>query len=91
MSSRAASEFGYEKLTWPDINDAVRERYIVVHGADYATEEFVDTYGYLGRSWGCPAVDDAVSGDLIADVAGGSLYWTYYPDPAFLAGSYYLP
>ena len=74
----------------PGINDAAEARAIVVHGADYATQAFVDEYGYLGRSWGCPAVDTAVIDDLITDVEDGSLYWSYYPDPAFLSRSGYL-
>lgn len=74
----------------PGINDAAESRAIVVHGADYATQAFVDEYGYLGRSWGCPAVDPDAVEDLIGDVEDGSLYWTYYPDSVFLAGSTYL-
>ncbi len=74
-----------------NINDNVRDRAIVVHGADYATQDFIDSYGYLGRSWGCPAIDDTISSSLIDDVSGGSLYWTYYPDDDFLADSAYLP
>lgn len=73
------------------INDAVRDRAIVVHGADYATQAFVDDYGYLGRSWGCPAIDDAVSTEFIDQVEDGTLYWTWYPDEDFLDRSDYLP
>lgn len=75
----------------PGINDNARDRAIVVHGASYATQDFIDDYGYLGRSWGCPAIDDAVIHDFIADVEDGALYWSWYPDSAFLAGSDYLP
>ena len=71
-------------------NDAVRRRAIVVHGASYATQEFVDTNGYLGRSWGCPAVDDDLVEALIDDVAGGTLVWTWYPDDGYIAESTYL-
>lgn len=37
-------------------NDRARERAVVLHGADYASEAFVETQGRLGRSYGCPAV-----------------------------------
>lgn len=73
------------------INDNARDRAIVVHGASYAGQDFIDDYGYLGRSWGCPAVDDDVSDALIDDVSDGTLYWSYYPDAGFLRDSRYLP
>ena len=37
------------------------DRNIVVHGADYATKEFMDKYGFLGRSLGCPAIPEEIS------------------------------
>lgn len=64
----------------PGVNDRARERAIVVHGADYASEAFIARHGRLGRSWGCPAVDDDVAQDVIDAVAGGSLLVAWYPD-----------
>ncbi len=37
-------------------NEKARERAVVLHGADYVSEAFVDAQGRLGRSYGCPAV-----------------------------------
>ena len=71
-------------------NDNDRSRAIVVHGADYATQGFVDTYGYLGRSWGCPAVDPAVNSEIINVLTDGALLLKYWDDPAWLNGSTYL-
>ena len=74
----------------PSFNDNVRDRAIVIHPADYATQDFVDTYGYLGRSWGCPAIDPAISEALISTIADGSLVLAYYPSADFLSGGRFI-
>ena len=71
-------------------NDRARERAIVMHGAPYVSEAFVKANGRLGRSWGCPAVSDAVARELIDRVKGGSLVFAYYPDAEWLKTSKYL-
>ena len=71
-------------------NDRARERAIVMHGAPYVSQEFVKANGRLGRSWGCPAVSDAVAKHLIDRVKGGGLVFAYYPDGDFLKTSKYL-
>lgn len=71
-------------------NDRARERAIVMHGAPYVSKAFVKANGRLGRSWGCPAVSDAVARELIDRVKGGSLVFAYYPDAEWLKTSKYL-
>jgi len=71
-------------------NSNDRSRAIVVHAADYATESFANSYGYLGRSWGCPALDPAVNDDIIDTLSGGGGLFKYYPDNDWLSDSYYL-
>ena len=71
-------------------NDRARERAIVMHGAPYVTPEFAKATGRLGRSWGCPAVSDAVARPLIDRVKGGNLVFAYYPDQDWLQSSAYL-
>ncbi len=74
----------------PGINDLAYERGIVVHGADYATPRFAAEHGRLGRSWGCPALDPAVSREVIDTIRGGSAVFAYYPEAQWLASSPYL-
>jgi hypothetical protein len=71
------------------INDAARERTIVVHPADYVTSERAEQH-MVGRSWGCPAVRPEVSRQLIDDIKNGALVFTYFPDDGWLQRSPYL-
>jgi hypothetical protein len=75
----------------PGVNGHARQRGVVIHPADYMTERFVEQHGRAGRSYGCPALDPAVSKPVIDAIKGGSVLWAYYPDPAWLDSSRYLP
>ena len=71
-------------------NGLVRSRAIVMHGADYARPEFVDTYGRAGQSWGCPALDDRLVGDVVEYLSDGSMMFFWYPDGDWSSASAYL-
>jgi len=59
-------------------NSNARERAIVVHGADYATESFLKSNnGVLGRSLGCPSVPTHEAKELIDLVKEGSCFFIY--------------
>lgn len=73
----------------PGVNDRARERAIVMHGADYVTEEVVEYFGRVGRSWGCPAVDPAIHRALIDRIRGGTAVFAWYPDEQWLRRSPY--
>ena len=60
-----------------NINDNSSKRAIVIHGADYVSEEFIKKYGRLGRSWGCPALPLFKNRKIIDAVKGGSLIYIY--------------
>lgn len=74
----------------PGINDRARQRAIVIHGADYVNESWVDKYGRIGRSHGCPAVDNQVIEEVVDNLKGGQLVFKYYPDQQWLNSSRYL-
>ena len=74
----------------PGVNDRAMERAIVMHAAPYVSPWVVTTFGRLGRSWGCPALDRAVSGRVIDRIKGGTAVFAYYPDPQWLLASRFL-
>jgi hypothetical protein len=47
------------------INSLAKSRSIVIHGAEYVSEEFIKQHGRLGRSFGCPAVPEALKTQII--------------------------
>ena len=74
----------------PGFNAHARERAIVMHGAPYVNEKVAATQGRLGRSWGCPALRDAVARDVINTIRGGGVVFSYYPDSQWLKTSRFL-
>jgi len=74
----------------PGFNDRAMERAIVIHGADYVSPAAVAQLGFLGRSWGCPALATDVAPRVIARLRGGSAVFAYFPDPRWLSRSAFL-
>lgn len=74
----------------PGINDLARQRAIVIHGADYVAPSWVKDYGRIGRSHGCPAVDQKIVQTVVDNLKGGQLVFKYYPDEEWLQSSSFL-
>lgn len=74
----------------PGFNSHARERAIVMHGAPYVTTQFAAAQGRIGRSWGCPALREAVAHQVIDTIRGGGVIFSYYPDQAWLKSSRFL-
>src|SRR4030095_2978460 len=71
----------------PGFNGNARDRAIVMHGAPYVDAAVAKANGRLGRSWGCPALREAVARQVIDTVRGDGVIFSYYPDPRWLKTS----
>ena len=69
------------------INDKALERAIVVHGADYVSPSFLQNNGFMGRSYGCPAVSSREARPIINTIKGGSCLFIYSADRYYLSHS----
>lgn len=61
------------------LNNTVASRAVIFHSATYATESFAKSHGYLGRSWGCFAIDPQHSNYVFNQIKGGSFIFAYAP------------
>jgi len=71
----------------PGVNDAAMARAIVMHGAPYVDTQAAAQQGRLGRSFGCPAVREAVARGMIDVLKDGQFVFAYYPDAQWLNAS----
>ncbi len=69
------------------INDNAFERGIVIHGASYVCNEYVNSQGYIGRSQGCPAVPVEISRPIINTIKNGTCLFVYHP--SYITGRLY--
>jgi hypothetical protein len=72
------------------INHLAKKRAIVMHGAWYATEKFIQDHGRLGRSFGCPAVPPKIHKDLINTISNRTVLFIYSADDNYLHTSQLL-
>lgn len=72
------------------INDRAFERAIVMHGASYVSESYIQSQGYIGRSWGCPALPQSLANDIINKIKGGTCLFIYAPDKKYLKDSRFI-
>jgi hypothetical protein len=74
----------------PGFNAHALERAIVMHGAPYVDASLAKQQGRIGRSWGCPALREAIARNIIDTVRGGGVIFSYYPDQKWLTSSRFL-
>lgn len=68
-------------------NDNADNRAIVMHGADYVDEAMIQSQGYIGRSWGCPAVPEKLHRPIINTIKNGTCLFIYGADKNYLIHS----
>jgi hypothetical protein len=66
-----------------NINDKAFQRAIVMHGADYVSKKLARERGFIGRSYGCPAIPHDKAPQIIRTIKDGSLLFIYYPDKKY--------
>lgn len=65
-------------------NDNAFRRAIIMHPADYVSEEHIRQSGFLGRSEGCPAIPEELGRPIIDVIQGGSCLFVYSPNKKYL-------
>lgn len=68
-------------------NGKAFDRGIVIHGADYVSEDYIRQNNRLGRSLGCPAVSQEVIASLSSVISDGVCLFLYYPNKYYLRTS----
>ncbi|UKN01844.1 murein L,D-transpeptidase catalytic domain family protein [Paracrocinitomix mangrovi] len=72
-------------------NSHASSRGVVMHGADYASYEFLDKNDcQLGRSYGCPALPHKDFDQVVSWIKEGSCLFIYYPSKSYKKYSKYL-
>ena len=68
-------------------NDNAYRRDIVIHAADYVNERIIRAKGWIGRSWGCPAVSEQLSRPIIDKIKNGTCLFIFGTDKKYLLRS----
>ncbi|MFD2247318.1 murein L,D-transpeptidase catalytic domain family protein [Pontibacter ruber] len=64
-------------------NTNARDRCVVMHGAEYASEAFIKQTGRLGRSLGCPALPMKEHKEIIKSVLGRTTLYIHAANDAY--------
>ena len=68
-------------------NDHAVQRAIIIHAAEYVTQNFINKYGRLGRSYGCPSLPPEMNKPIIDAIKGGTCLFLYNPNKEYLSNS----
>lgn len=68
-------------------NNLSVKRSIVVHGAAYIGDQFLNSSKFMGRSYGCPAIPLNESSTIINLIKNGTCLFIYHPSKIYLQQS----
>lgn len=68
-------------------NSNARDRAIVIHAADYVSQSFIQKFGRLGRSLGCPSLPREGYDKIVETIKEGTLLFIYFPEEYYLSNS----
>ncbi len=68
-------------------NDNALKREIIIHGAKYATEDFIRKTGRLGRSFGCPSLPPDMIKAVVETIKEGTCLFIYHQDARYISQS----
>ena len=68
-------------------NDNALKREIIIHGAQYATEDFIRKTGRLGRSFGCPSLPPELVKAVVETIKEGTCLFIYHQDIRYISNS----
>jgi hypothetical protein len=69
------------------INSNARDRAVVIHGAEYVSNSFIQNNKRLGRSLGCPALPIKLASEIIQTIKDKSCLFIYYPSDSYKMAS----
>jgi hypothetical protein len=67
------------------LNDNAYRRAVVIHGANYVSEDYISRNGRIGRSFGCPALPVEETKEIIDLIKEGTCLLIYHPSLEALA------
>ena len=69
------------------INDNALSRGIVMHAAAYVNAALAQGRGFIGRSWGCPALAPELHQAIINKIKNGTCLFLYTPNKNYISSS----
>lgn len=73
-----------------EFNNDLFQRFVVMHGTWYVSEDFIKKYGRAGRSWGCPTVSLDLVKPITEALKDNALVLVYYPEKKWINESKFL-